>query len=111
MRCADASIPSSETQELDRALARLADVLADIGRRLSHPADGAVDEALTTVANLRYELEQIERELVRLSVRAGRSWAQIGTDLNLIPSVPDAEITSAPRHAPQQRSGNGAGRA
>ncbi len=106
---ADPPTASSRTGELDRDLARIADVLAKLGQRLKLADGDGVDAALTTVADSRYELDRIERELVKLARQAGRSWAQIGADLDLIiPRQPDLDVASALRHARSRRSGNGA---
>jgi hypothetical protein len=106
---ADAPITSSQTEELDRELARIADLLAKVGRRLKLPDGESIDEALSTVADSRYELDRIERELVKLARQAGRSWAQIGADLNLIiPREPDPDVSAALRRARPRRSSNGA---
>jgi hypothetical protein len=73
---ADPPTASSQTGELDRDLARIADVLAKLGQRLKLAEGDGIDAALTTVADSRYELDRIERELVKLARQAGRSWAQ-----------------------------------
>jgi hypothetical protein len=100
---------SGDTQRLERDLVRISAVLAALGKRLERPGDEGVGEALRSVAEVRFELERVERELVTLARRTGRSWAEIGAELNLIiPRKPDPDVTAALRHARRRRSANGA---
>jgi hypothetical protein len=101
---------SGETERLDRDLVRISAVLAALGKRLKRPGDEGVGEALSSVAEVRFELERVEHELVTLARRTGRSWAEIGAELNLIiPRKPDPGVTAALRHARRRRAANGAG--
>jgi hypothetical protein len=101
---------TGETQTLDRDLGRIAVVLERLGKRLKHPGENGVPEALSAVAEVRFELERVEHELITLARRTGRSWAEIGAELNLIiPRTPDPDVTAALRHARRRSAANGTG--
>jgi hypothetical protein len=96
---------------VDPELARTARALINAGRRLERLGDQGIDGALAVVADARDRLERIERDLVRFARARGRSWTQIGADLNIIiPREPDAQIQAAVRYARRRRSASGASR-
>jgi hypothetical protein len=102
----DGSAP--ERPAADPALVETARALARTGRRLEREGDGGIDTALTAVADARAALEHIESQLVSVALAHGRSWAQIGANLNIIiPRDPDAQLQAAARYARRRRSANG----
>jgi hypothetical protein len=66
-------------EELDRIAAGA----AETGGRLTALSSDGLDEALAVVSQARLELDLVERQLVNLARRAGRSWAQIGVQLGI----------------------------
>jgi hypothetical protein len=107
-----ASTPDSvEEQLLDTEIGRVARALGKAGKRLGATGRDGVDDALMAVADVRQELERIERELVSLARRTGRSWAQIGADLNIIiPQKAARDVPVQTRYARRRRAVDGNGR-
>jgi hypothetical protein len=76
-RNADAALKQQERDELDRIVART----GEVGELLSGLGSDDVDRALAVICAARLQLDQTERQLVRLAIQAGRSWARIGAAL------------------------------
>ena len=87
----------SDLSAIDDDLMRIASMLIVAGQRLADQGRGGTEDALAAVADLRRELERVERDLVASARRTGRSWAQIGAILNLIATRDhDPELLNQP---------------
>jgi hypothetical protein len=76
-----ASVPLKQQQrdELDRILAST----AEVGQLLGELDSDDVDRALAVIFAARSQLDRTERQLVRLALQTGRSWARIGSALGI----------------------------
>ena len=65
-------------------LALIVATAAEVGKLLGELSpDDDVDQALAVIFAARSQLDQIERQLVKLALRGGRSWARIGVALGI----------------------------
>lgn len=78
-RRAGAALKQQQRDELGRIVAGT----AEVGELLRDLGSDDVDRALAVIFAARSQLEQTERQLVRLAVQAGRSWARIGDALGI----------------------------
>ena len=78
-RKAPAALKQQDRDELDRIVART----VEIGERLSELGSDDVEQALAVIFAARSELDLTERQLVRLALHAGQSWARIGAALGI----------------------------
>jgi hypothetical protein len=92
----------------EKTLERIASMLIVAGQRIANVGEDHIEAALTEVAGLRDELDRTERDLVSLARRSGRTWAQIGANLNIIvPREPDIDVGAGLRHAHHRRPSEG----
>jgi hypothetical protein len=66
-------------EQLDRIVART----TEVGELLSELSPYDVEQALAVTFAARSELAQTERQLVRLALQSGQSWARIGAALGM----------------------------
>jgi hypothetical protein len=78
-RRAGAALKQQQREELGRIVAST----AEVGELLGDLGSDDVDRALEVVFAARSELDRSERQLVRLALQAGRSWARIGDALGI----------------------------
>ncbi len=78
-RQAAATLKRQQRDELDRIVA----ATVEVGELLRELGSDDVDQALAVIVAARSQLDHTERELVRLALRAGRSWARIGAALGI----------------------------
>jgi hypothetical protein len=94
----------SDSRLAEEAVTHLASTLIVAGQRLADTRSD-IDGALGAIGDLRAQLEHAELELVDLARRSGRSWAQIGADLNIIvPRQPDPDARDGLRQAHARRA-------
>jgi hypothetical protein len=68
-----------QRDELDRIVAGT----AEVGELLRELGSDDVDRALAVIVAARSQLDLTERQLVRLALQGGRSWARIGAALGM----------------------------
>lgn len=73
------ALKEQHRHELDRIVASV----AEVGQLLSELGPDDVERALEVIFAARCQLDKTERQLVRLALRAGRSWARIGAALGI----------------------------
>ena len=78
-REAAATLKHQQRDELDRIVT----ATVEVGELLRELGSDDVDRALAVIVAARSQLDHTERELVRLALRAGRSWARIGAALGM----------------------------
>lgn len=78
-RDANVVLRQQHREELDRIVART----AKVGELLSELSPCDVEQALAVTFAARSELAQTERQLVRLALQSGQSWARIGAALGM----------------------------
>jgi hypothetical protein len=78
-REAAATLKHQQRDELDRIVAGT----AEVGELLRELGSDDVDRALAVIVAARSQLDLTERQLVRLALQGGRSWARIGAALGM----------------------------
>jgi len=78
-RKAPAAPKQEQRDELGRVVART----VELGELLSELGSDDVDRALAVIFAARSQLDVTERQLVRLALQGGRSWARIGAVLGI----------------------------
>jgi hypothetical protein len=79
LRQTSATFKQTRRDELDSIVARAGEVAALLGELSSDD----VDQALAVIFAARSQLDQTERQLVRLAVKDGRGWARVGVALGI----------------------------
>jgi hypothetical protein len=74
-----AALKQRERDELEQIVAGT----VDVGELLRELGSADVDGALAVVVAARFQLDRVERQLVRLALQSGRSWARIGAALGI----------------------------
>jgi hypothetical protein len=69
----------SQQAELESLVARAGEVAGLLGEIRSDD----VEQALAVIFTARSQLDETERQLVRLALKGGRSWARIGVALGI----------------------------
>jgi hypothetical protein len=78
-RRASVALKQQQRDELDRIVAST----AEVGQLLTELGSDDVDRAMAVIFAARSQLDQTERQLVRLALQAGQSWARIGAALGI----------------------------
>jgi hypothetical protein len=78
-RNAAQALKQAQRNELGRIVSRA----SEVGALLSELGPDDVDRALAVIFAARDQLEETERQLVRLALQAGLSWARIGAALGI----------------------------